>query len=96
MSLYVVEHQHSAETCPAGDPQIAPMLLQVLSEQNASQQGVNVHGSAVVDGAHRLVLIVDAPDEQAVQNFMAPFAMAGSVKVESANTCERVVERAGC
>jgi hypothetical protein len=96
MSLFVVEHQHAAETCPAGDPQIAPMLLQVLSEQNASQQGVNIHGSAVIDGAHRLVLIVDAPDEHAVQNFMAPFGMAGSVKVEPANSCEKVVERAGC
>ena len=31
MSLFVVEHQHSAETCPAGDPQMAPMLLQILS-----------------------------------------------------------------
>jgi hypothetical protein len=96
MSLFVVEHQHAAETCPAGDPQVAPMLLQILSDGNASQQGVNIHGSAVIDGAHRLVLIVDAPDAQTVQSFMAPFALAGAVKVEPANSCEKVVERAGC
>ena len=23
MSLFVVKHEHSAETCPAGDPQVA-------------------------------------------------------------------------
>ncbi len=96
MSLYVVEHQHSAETCPAGDAQMAPMLLQILSEPNAAQHGITIHGEGVVDGAHRLVLILDAPDDQAVETFMAPFAMAGSVKVEAANRCELVVARAGC
>ena len=32
MSLFVVKHQHGAETCPAGDPQMGPMLLQHLSK----------------------------------------------------------------
>jgi hypothetical protein len=96
MSLYVVEHQHSPETCPAGDAQMGPMLLQILSEPNASQHGITIHGEGVVDGGHRLVLILDAPDKGSVETFMAPFAMAGSVKVEQANRCEVVVERAGC
>ena len=96
MSLFVVEHQHSAETCPAGNAEMAPMLLQILSEQNASQHGITIHGEGVVDGAHRLVLILDGPDEGTVEQFMAPFAMAGSVKVEPANRCEVVVARAGC
>ena len=96
MSLFVVEHQHAAETCPAGDAQMAPMLLQILSEANASQQGITIHGQAVVDGAHRLILVLDAPDSETVDTFMAPFAMAGSVKVEAANKCEVVVARASC
>jgi hypothetical protein len=96
MSLYVVEHQHSPETCPAGDARMAPMLLQILSEPNAPQHGITIHGEGVVDGAHRLVLILDAPDHGSVETFMAPFAVAGSVKVEPANRCEVVVSRAGC
>ena len=96
MSLFVVEHQHAAETCPAGNPEMAPMLLQILSEPNAAQHGITIHGEAVVDGAHRLVLVLDAPDAETVETFMGPFAMAGSVKVEPANRCEVVVARATC
>ena len=96
MSLFVVEHRHSAETCPAGDPQIAPMLLQHLSKTNASQYGIEIHGEAVVDGAHRLFLILDGEDRDHVDEFMAPFAMAGSVEVLEASPCEAVVARAAC
>ena len=31
MALYFVRHQHSAETCPAKDPQMGQMLLQHIS-----------------------------------------------------------------
>jgi Domain of unknown function (DUF3303) len=96
MSLFVVEHQHSAETCPAGNSQMAPMLLMHLSEQNAGQHGITIHGEAVIDGAHRLVLVLDGPDQSTVENYMAPFSMAGSVEVKPANKCEVVVARAGC
>jgi hypothetical protein len=96
MSLFFVEHRHGPQTCPAADPQMAPMLLTHLSEQNASQHGVDIQGEAVIDGAHTLVLIVEAPDEGAVRDYMAPFAMAGSVDVRPANRCEVVVARAAC
>jgi hypothetical protein len=96
MPLFVVEHQHPAETCPAGDPQIAPMLLQHLSKANASQYGVEIHGEGVVNGAHRLFLILAAEDKDRVREFMAPFAMAGTVEVLEASPCEAVVARAAC
>ena len=57
---------------------------------------IEIHGEAVVDGAHTLVLILDGPDEGTVQNYMAPFAMAGTVEVKPANKCEVVVARAAC
>ena len=28
MSLFVAQHQHTAESCPAGHPQMGPMLVQ--------------------------------------------------------------------
>jgi hypothetical protein len=96
MSLFVVQHQHPADACPAGNPQFAPMLLQHLSEPNAAEHGVTIHGEAVIDGAHTLVLILDGPDQATVENYMAPFAMAGSVDVKPANKCEVVVARAAC
>jgi hypothetical protein len=96
MSLYVTRHQHPAERCPAIDPQMGSMLLRHLSPDNAATYGITIHGEAVVNNAHTLYLIVDAPDQQRVEQFMAPFAQAGSVEVLPASTCEAVVGRGGC
>ncbi len=96
MSLYFVRHQHSAETCPAKDPQMGQMLLQHLTKTNARKFGVDLIGDAVLDGQHTLVLIAEAEDKEYLQNFMQPFAMAGSVDILAASTCEAVVERQGC
>jgi ribosomal protein L7Ae-like RNA K-turn-binding protein len=96
MSLYFVRHQHSAETCPAKDPNMGKMLLEHISRSNARKFGVDIQGEAVLDGQHTLVLIVESEDPQYIKNFMQPFAQAGSVEVLPASTCEAVVERQGC
>jgi hypothetical protein len=96
MSLFVVEHRHPAEACPAQNREMAPMLLKHLSPQNTQNFGITIHGEAVVNNAHRLVLVLDAPDEERVQQFMAPFAQAGSVEVLPSSPCEVVIERGGC
>ena len=49
MTLFVTKHQHNDETCPAGDAQMGPMLLQHLSDDNASKAGISIRGDAVVD-----------------------------------------------
>jgi len=96
MALFVVQHRHDAEHCPAGNRQMAPMLLKHLSPANAASYGLTIHGEAVVDGAHTLVMIVDAPDRENVTRFMQPFAQAGSVDVLPASACEIVVGRGAC
>jgi len=96
MSLFVVRHHHEADRCPARDPKMGLMLLSHLSEQNAREHGVSIHGEAVVDGAHTLFLIVEASDKAVVDAFLQPFAMAGEVEVMPASACEVVVARGGC
>lgn len=96
MSLYFVQHQHAAETCPARDPKMGNMLLQHISPMNARKFGVKLHADAVLDGKHTFNLIVEADNEQKIENFMQPFAQAGSVEIYPASHCETVVERAGC
>ena len=96
MGLFVVRHQHPAESCPAGHPQMGPMLLKHVSPQNASQFGVKVHGEAVVNGAHTFYLILEAESQDKVQQFMGPFSQAGTVEVWPASSCEQVVSRARC
>ena len=41
-------------------------------------------------------LIVDAPDQQTVSEYMTPFGQMGSVEVLPASSCEQVVARAAC
>jgi hypothetical protein len=96
MSLYFVQHKHSAETCPAKDPTAGNMLLTHIDPRNARTFGVNILSDAVLDGQHTFVLIVDAESRAKVESFMQPFQMAGPVEITPASTCETVVERAGC
>ncbi len=72
------------------------MLLQHLTKTNARKFGVDLIGDAVLDGQHTLVLIAESEDKEYLQNFMQPFAMAGSVEILPASTCEAVVARQGC
>jgi len=96
VALFVAKHQHSPDACPARDPQMGAMLLEHLSKENAREHGVEIHGEAVIEGQHTLYLIGDAPDRATVEQFLAPFAMAGDVEVLEANPCATVVGRAGC
>lgn len=94
MSLFVIEHHHDAARCPARDPQGAQMLLRHLAR--AGEFGVTIRAEAVVDGAHALYAIADAPGEANVRRFMQPFAQAGTVEIRAASSCETVVARGGC
>jgi hypothetical protein len=75
---------------------MAPMLLAHLAPDNAQRYGLTIHADAVIDGTHTFVLIVDAPTADQVNQFMQPFAQAGSVEVLPASSCEVVVERGDC
>ena len=96
MSLFFVRHQHSADTCPAKNPEMGPTLVQHVTQSNARKFGVDLIGDAVLDGQHTFVLILEAEDQAYVEQFMQPFAMAGSVEITAASSCEVVVERQGC
>jgi hypothetical protein len=95
MGLFIVRHQHAAETCPAADPRMGPMLALHVSPPNAEKFGLSIQGEGVVDGGHTLYLIVHGEKEK-VDEFMAPFSQMGTVEVLPASTCEQVVTRAAC
>jgi uncharacterized protein with GYD domain len=96
MSRYFVTHVHTPETCPAKNPEMGQMLLTHLSRMNARKYGIDLQGEAVLDGKHTLNLIIEARDKDSIEKFMQPFAMAGSVEITQASSCEEVVAREGC
>jgi hypothetical protein len=96
MSLFVTEHTHAAETCPARNPQMAGALLQIVNSSNAAKAGIKIYGDAVGDGSHHLYLIVDAANEGAVRQYFAPFGQLGTLQITPASHCEEVVSRGHC
>lgn len=96
MGLFVVQHRHEADRCPARDPVMAQMLLNHLSPQTTKGYGLTIHAEAVLNNAHTLFLIVDGPDQESVNRFMQPFAQAGTVEILPASPCAAVVSRGGC
>lgn len=96
MTLYYVRHQHSPQTCPARDPAMGQMLLQHLTKSNARKFGVDLLADGVLDGQHTLVMLAEAEDRLYLEEYMRPFAQAGSVEIVAASTCEAVVARQGC
>jgi len=96
MALFVAEHRHPADRCPASNPQMAPFLLQLLSAPEAAKHGITIQGEAVARGQHHLYLVVDGPNEAAVKSWLAPFGQAGSLEVLPASSCEEVVSRGKC
>lgn len=96
MPLFVVQAKHAAESCPAGDPQMGPMLVSHVSKENAAKAGVTLHSDAIIDGGHTIYLIVDADSEEPIRQFMTPFAQMGTVEIWPSSSCERVVARGKC
>ncbi len=96
MALFVVRHQHAAESCPAQDPYRGAMLLNHLSRPNVRQHGVEIKSEAIIQGEHTLFLIAEANDEAHLREFMQPFQMAGSLDIYPASTCAGVVANGGC
>jgi hypothetical protein len=93
MPLFVAQHQHSPETCPAS---AGSRLLSQISAAAAARHGVTIEAEALIDGEHRLLLILDAADQQAVGAFLAPLRDSGELRVLPASTAEDAVRRGGC
>lgn len=71
------------------------MLAQV-STANAARHGVTIAAEALIDGEHRMVLIVAACDGTAVERFLGFLRQCGDLHVMAASTAEAAVERGGC
>jgi DMSO/TMAO reductase YedYZ molybdopterin-dependent catalytic subunit len=96
MPLFIVRHQHAADGCPAQDPLMGASLLNHLSRPNVRKFGLQIHGEAVVQGAHTMYLIAEAADEARLREFLQPFQVAGSLDIYPASTCVRTVASGGC
>jgi hypothetical protein len=95
MALFVAQHQHRPESCPAAHAS-GFLLLDHVSAATAAWYGVAIQAEAVLDGAHGLVLVLEAADRARVEAFMEFFARWGEVQVFPASPADEAVSRGGC
>ena len=94
--LFFVEHAHSAETCPTKDRKMMMMLGQHVTQENADNYGIKILADVVHPGEHRMNMVLEAPEQSKVDEYMKPFGMVGSVSVKEVHTCEQVVATSVC
>lgn len=95
MPLFVVDHHHQPGECPASASR-GPALLARVSAANATHYGVTIAAEALIDGEHRLILIVEAVDATAVARFLSFLGEGGDLRIMAASTAEAAIERGGC
>jgi hypothetical protein len=96
MPLYFVEHKHTAETCPTQQPDMMKMLGMHVTQMTADKYDITIQSDVVFPREHRMNLVLVAPSEEKVKEYVAPFGMVGSVEVREVSTCEEVVATAKC
>jgi hypothetical protein len=94
MPLFVAQHRHLPRECPASAS--GSELLSQISAAHAAHHGVTIEAEAIIDSEHRLILILDAPDGEAVQHFLAFLGPCGDLQIMAASTAEEAVQRGGC
>jgi len=95
MPLFVAHQRHSPETCPA-TAATGSQLLSHISAAAAAGHGVTIEAEVLIDGDHRLLLVVDAANREAVEDFLSFLLPYGELQVLPASTAEEAVERGVC
>jgi hypothetical protein len=95
IALFVAQHRHRAEDCPALPGRGEPLLAHI-STAAAVRHGVTIEAEAFIGVQHVLILVVEAASLDAVRQFMAALPGAGDLTVLPAFTAEQAVEHGGC
>ncbi len=90
MPMYLVEHTHPAETCPAKNVAAVQQLSAHVSDENAAKFGVKILADFVREVDHTVILVLEADSPEKVTNFALPFLQAGPITVKAGETCEQV------
>jgi hypothetical protein len=90
MPLYLVQHSHTAETCPRNNPEMVRQLSAHVSAANAARHGVKLLADWVYEPEHTVILVLEADTPDKAANFVLPFLNAGPVTIRAGATCEQV------
>jgi len=78
--LFVLDHEHSAENCPAGTVRPDKELLSRL-EENAKTSGARLVEGYLDAPAHHFYFIVEADAAEQIFKFITPYLGVGKTNV---------------
>ena len=92
MPLYLVQHTHTAESCPTKNPETVRQLSSHVTQSNASKYGVKILADWVYEPEHTVILVLEADSPEKATNFALPFLNVGSITIRAGATCEDVAK----
>lgn len=95
IALFVAQHRHSPEDCPASHGR-GELLLSHISTATAARYGIAIEAEAFIGTQHVLLLVVEAVSLEAVERFLAVLPGPGDLTILPASTAEEAVERGNC
>lgn len=90
MAVYLIQHSHTAGTCPTRNPEMVRALRNHVTAQNAARMGVKLLADWVHEAEHTVVLVVEADSPERAEAFAAPFRQVGAVTIKAGQTCDEV------
>ncbi|MBS1877927.1 MAG: hypothetical protein JST31_00285 [Actinobacteria bacterium] len=91
MPLFVAQHRHPPESCSAFLSESE--LLSRVSATAAARHGIGIEAEALIEVEHRLLLVVEAAEQETVEGFLGFLRQSGELEVLPASTVEEAVER---
>ena len=88
--LFLIEHNHSPETCPTRNPDMVRALRAHVRPENAERMGLKLLADWANEPEHKVVMVVEGQTLEAAEGFAAPFRQIGDVRVSMGLTCEEV------
>ena len=92
MPLYLVQHTHTAESCPTKNPEMVRQLSSHVTQSNASKYGVKILADWVYEPEHTVILVLEADSPEKATNFALPFLNVGSITIRAGATCKDVAK----
>lgn len=92
MSLFLIQHSHTPETCPTRNPDMVRALRAHVTPEHAEQMGLKLLADWANELEHTVVMVVEADGQEKAENFAAPFRNVGQVEVKMGQTCEEVAK----
>ena len=93
MPLYLVQHSHTAETCPAKNPEMVRQLSSHMTQANADKYGVKILADFVYEPEHTVTLVLEANSPDKATNFALPFLNVGSLTIRAGVTCDQMARQ---